>query len=412
VVIGASKIARDITARKQIEVERAALLGREYEARKEIERASRLKDEFLAVLSHELRTPLNAVLGYAQLLSSAGLSSERAQHAVKAILRNAQAQTRLVESLLDLSRVVAGKLELDLQSHDLGAILEAALEVVRADAEAKGVDFERFKTPVPVFVLGDATRLQQVFWNLFSNAVKFTPRGGRVSIRSRARDTVAVVEVTDTGAGISADFLPYMFDRFKQADGRTQSRGGLGLGLAVAREMVQAHGGTIVAESQGEGLGSTFLVTLPLATGAVTDDGVRTAPAFSIERLLGHLDILIVDDDEDARDLLALILESRGADTRSVASAAEALDSISRHAPSLLLSDLRMPSADGYSLIRQVRAAEDGHGRLPAIAVSANAGVAVRQQAIAAGYDVHVCKPVDATELTRAIIELTTRDGV
>jgi len=403
--------ARAYGEARRLAQERSQLLEREQLARTELERASRLKDEFLAVLSHELRTPLNAVLGYAQLLGSGALPPARAQHAIAAIQRNAQAQTRLVESLLDLSRILAGKLELDLRPQNLASVIEAALEVVRSDAETKEIAFDMDGTGPSVFVRGDATRLQQVFWNLFSNAVKFTPRGGRVSIRWATHDGVAVVDVEDNGQGIPADFLPHVFDRFKQGDAGRQSRAGLGLGLAVVREMVQAHGGTIVAESRGPHMGSTFRVTLPLALNAARRDDTRDRLTTADESL-AHLDILIVDDDEDARDLFALILESRGARTRSVASAHEALDAIRARRPNLLLSDLKMPGEDGYSLIRELRSRDDGAGRLAAIAVSANASLKDREQAVAAGYDLHVAKPVDPVELARMIVSVTKVDAV
>jgi PAS domain S-box-containing protein len=410
-VIGISKIARDITGRRQLDEQRAAMLAREHDARVEIERASQLKDEFLAVLSHELRTPLNAVLGYAHLLGSGTLSPERAQHAMAAIQRNAQAQARLVESLLDLSRILAGKLELDRRPQNVGAIIDAALEAVRAEAEAKGTTFDVSGLDSPMVVSGDATRLQQVFWNLFSNAIKFTARNGRVDVRALTRETIAVIEVADNGQGIPAEFLPHVFDRFKQADGGKPSRAGLGLGLAVAREMVQAHGGTIEAESLGEGRGSTFRVTLPLAIDVAHED-IAGAVLPATDQSLAHLDILIVDDDEDARDLLSLILESRGARTRSVTSAQEALDAIVAHRPNVLLSDLRMPNEDGYFLIRQVRGRENGGRRLPAIAVTANASLRDRDHSLAAGYDMHISKPVDPAELARLIVRVTNAHGV
>ncbi len=259
-------VCLDVTERKQVEEERAQLLVREQAARAEVERASRLKDEFLAALSHELRTPLNAVLGYAQLLGTGSLPPERAAHALEAIQRNAQAQARLIESLLDLSRIIAGKLELDLERLDLSSIVDAAVDVLRPEAEAKDLVLDVVASPSRVPLVGDGGRLQQVLWNLLSNAVKFTPPGGRVSVRVAREDSQVQIQVSDSGQGISPEFLPHVFDRFKQADhSKGRAQGGLGLGLALAREIVQAHGGTLVAESLGEGHGSTFIATLPVS---------------------------------------------------------------------------------------------------------------------------------------------------
>jgi len=259
----------DITVRKQIEAERAQLLVDEQAARAELERASRLKDEFLAVLSHELRTPLNAVLGYAQLLGAGTMPPERAAHAVEVIQRNAQALARLVESLLDLSRIIAGKLELDLERLNLCSAVDAAVDVIRPEADAKAIALDVDLAPAEISILADRGRLEQAFWNLLSNAIKFTPRGGRVAVRVTTRDDEARIQVIDNGEGISADFLPYVFDRFKQAGSQKRpAQAGLGLGLALVREMVQAHGGTIAAESPGPGRGSTFTITLPLTAPA------------------------------------------------------------------------------------------------------------------------------------------------
>ncbi len=388
--------------------ERARVLAREQAAREEMERASRLKDEFLAVLSHELRTPLNAILGYAHLLNSGVLPPERASHALDAIQRNAHAQARLVESLLDLSRVLAGKLELNLEELNLATIVNTAVDALGPGAEEKGMAIDAVVPPVPI--VADGGRLQQVFWNLLSNAIKFSDRGGRVAIRCTEEDAHVRVQITDDGQGIGTDFLPYVFDRFSQADGPTRrSRTGLGLGLAIVREMVQAHGGTVVAESPGEGRGSTFTVTLPLSIGSFAPGPKKTsASQADAPGLLPPIEILVVDDDADVRDLLALLLESRGAIARTVSSATEALDAISQRRPDLLLADLRMPNEDGYSLIRRVRARErERHeGRLPAIAVTAYASPSDRDQAIAAGYDAHVAKPVEPADLVRAVANL------
>jgi PAS domain S-box-containing protein len=408
--VGMRGVTFDITERKQV-------LAREQAARQEIERASRLKDEFLAVLSHELRTPLNAVLGYAHLLGSGALAPGRTKHALEAIERNAQAQSRLVESLLDLSRVMAGKLELNLEQVNLARVVDSAVDVIRPEAEAKRITLEVAPPPRDVTLVGDGSRLQQVFWNLLTNAVKFTPVGGRVGIRCLEEDARVRVLVTDTGQGISADFLPYVFDRFSQADShKRHATTGLGLGLALVREMVQAHGGSVAAESPGDGHGSTFTVTLPLSIGTATAL-LRTAFPEDEPESLPPIEVLIVDDEADGRELLALLLESRGAVARSVSSASEALDAMSQRRPDVLLADLRMPGEDGYSLIRRVRARERERQErpLPAIAVTAYASPRDRDQALAAGYDAHVAKPVDPRELARAVASVTRgiwqRDG-
>jgi PAS domain S-box-containing protein len=395
----------DITERKQIEAQRAELLDRERDARAELERASRLKDEFLAVLSHELRTPLNAVLGYAHLLSTGALPPERASHAIKAIQRNAQAQARLVESLLDLSRIIAGKLELDIQQVDVSRLIDGALDAVRPDAEAKGITID-VDLPSAVTLQGDGGRLQQVFWNLLSNAVKFTPNGGRIGVHVAQQDRAVAIAITDSGQGISAAFLPQVFDRFKQAENRGSPKG-LGLGLAVVREMVHAHGGRVLAESPGEGLGSTFTVTLPLS--AETQRLVLDTPAEPLTGSLEHLDILIVDDDGDVRDLMGLLLEARSARVRAASSTVEALDLIAERRPDVLLADVGMPEGGGYSLIRKLRALEgqQNRSRLPAIAVTAYATSTDRERALAEGYDGHVAKPVDPAALIRAIARVT-----
>jgi CheY-like chemotaxis protein len=302
---------------------------------------------------------------------------------------------------------MAGKLELDLQQVDPSRIVDAALDVIRPEAEAKGIRLEVVGPVSPIALIGVGSRLQQVLWNLLSNAVKFTPPEGRVTVRLSAQNSDVRIEVTDTGQGIYAEFLPHVFDRFSQGDSQKgRPRTGLGLGLALVREIVSAHNGTVVAESPGEGHGSTFVVTLPQFTGTITaeSDTAASASADSVESLVS-LEILVVDDDRDVRDLLALLLESRGAVARTVSSAAEAIDAIRRRRPQVLLADLRMPDEDGYSLIRKLRAEEQkqSQDRLPAIAVTADASSCDREQAIIAGYDAHIAKPVDPEELAHAI---------
>jgi PAS domain S-box-containing protein len=405
-------VCADVTERREIEDQRAQLLDREHAARVEIERASRLKDEFLAVLSHELRTPLNAVLGYAHLLNSGALPPERTGHALDAIQRNAQAQARLVESLLDLSRIMAGKFDLDLQRLDLGRVVEGAVDVIRPEADGRGVVLEVMPPPSPIALMADGGRLQQVLWNLLSNAVKFTPRDGRVTVGWRQQDSTVRIEVRDTGQGIRADFLPHVFDRFSQADSQMRgARAGLGLGLALVREMVTAHGGTVTAESPGDGQGSTFVVTLPaLPAEAGAKPAFPVAAAAGSAPPLPRLDILVVDDDGDVREVLALLLEAKGAVVRTASSAAEAFAAIRRRRPNLLLADLRMPGENGYSLIRKLRSEERTrhHAPLAAIAVSATDSQRDREEALVAGYDWHVAKPVTPDDLAHAIARVVS----
>ena len=408
-VIGASKIARDISGQKEAELERAEVLAREQAARAEGERASRLKDEFIAVLSHELRTPLNAVLGYSQLLTSGTLPAARVAHAIAAIERNARAQARLVESMLDLSRVMAGKLELNLDDVDLIAVIEASADALRPEAEVKGIAFEWRVPASPIRLAGDAARLQQVFWNLFSNALKFTRGPGRITIAVTPGPEDVAIAVSDDGQGIKSELIPHVFDRFRQGmneGGRAPA--GLGLGLALVKEMVQAHGGTVRADSGGEGQGSTFTVTLPLRRAPARPRQAR-APGGTGPGVLAA-DILIVDDERDAREFLALFLVGRGATVRTAASVPEALDAMARQPPDVLLADIGMPEEDGYSLIRRRRAyeAENHLARVPAIAVTAYASASDREAAIAAGYDMHLAKPVDSDALVAAVGSVTS----
>jgi CheY-like chemotaxis protein len=386
-------------------------LAREHAARVEIERASRLKDEFLAVLSHELRTPLNAVLGYANLLATGNLPPERIGHALNAIHRNARAQSRLIESLLDLSRIIAGKLELDLTPLDVRKLVDTAIDVVRPDAGAKDIALEVDGSSGEVPLVADGGRLQQVLWNLLSNAVKFTPAGGQVRVRLTKSNADVRIEVEDTGQGIRKNFLPYVFDRFRQGDGHHErSSTGLGLGLALVREMVQAHGGTVLAESAGEGRGSTFTVTLP--SRPQVPASLPEADADSPD--LRDVDVLVVDDDGDMRDLVAFLLGSRGATVRTVSSATAALDAISQGRPDVMIADLLMPIEDGYSLIRTLRARENKQHvvPLPAVAVTAYAGPADRERALTAGYDAHLAKPFDAEVLIRTIAKFADIQNV
>ena len=384
-------------------------------ARAEAEAATRAKDEFLATVSHELRSPLNAILTWAHMLRGGLIDADEARGAVDIIERNARSQRRLIEDLLDVSRIVSGQLRLDRATVELRAVVAALAESARGAAEAKGVGIDVRLPDEPTAVRGDASRLHQVFENLVSNAVKFTPAGGRVTIELARSGSHATTTVRDTGIGIAREVLPHVFERFHQADSSTTRRhGGLGLGLAIARDLVEVHGGAIDVTSPGEGRGATFTVTLPL------DPSTRSLPAPAEHRLLrfdGALDlarvrVLVVEDERDARTFLTTLLSRCGADVTPVASVREALADISAQPPDVLISDLAMPDEDGFDLIREVRSMEGGRGtRVPAIAVTALARPEDRARAIAAGYDVHLAKPVEPHEVV-AVVARAVRDAV
>jgi PAS domain S-box-containing protein len=392
---------RDITDRKRAEADRAHLI-REQAARAEAESANRIKDEFLMTLSHELRTPLNAILGWVQILRS-GWSGD-ATEALDTIDRNARAQVQLVEDLLDVSRIVSGKLRLDSQPIDLQQVAMQAIEVVRPAAAAKHLELLHvFDGSRPV-VKGDPDRVQQVVWNLLSNAVKFTPRGGRVEVRISAATNHAVVTVHDSGAGIPPEFLPHLFERFRQQDSSTtRQHGGLGLGLAIVRHLVELHGGTVAAESSGEGRGSTFTVTLPLHDVGIGAT-VQKAPKIGTHmvRLTGTR-VLVVDDRMDERQLFEFVLEHAGAEVRTAATASEACQIFDDWRPDVLLSDIAMPDEDGYALLKRLRSQQSD---LPAIAVTAHARQEDRERALSAGFNLYVAKPVDPVRLTEAVDRL------
>jgi PAS domain S-box-containing protein len=415
---GAVLIVADITARRAAEAERARLLERETAARQEAEGANRLKDDFLATLSHELRTPLNAIVGWATILRSQAGDPALAQRAVTVIERNARIQKQLIEDILDVSRVVTGKLRLVVAPVDLGAVVEGALESVRPSAQAKQIALE-VSCPRDLGPLeGDADRLQQVIWNLLSNAVKFTPLGGRVSVRA-AREAAGVrLEVEDTGAGVDAEFLPHMFERFRQADSSsTRRHGGLGLGLAIVRHLVELHGGTVEAASAGPGQGATFTVRLPsriprapfvlpsppAEPAAAAGD---TGGSGAVARLDG-LRILVVEDEPDTLDLVTTILRDRGAEVTPVSSAREAMDALGRARPDVLLSDIGLPGEDGLALIHAVRRLPEAEGgRLPAAALTAYAREQDRVEALRAGFQAHVAKPIQPPDLVRIVASL------
>lgn len=413
-------VAQDVTKQKQAEAERAELLAREQAARKTAEAANRTKDEFLATVSHELRTPLNAILGWTHLLKSGKLSPETMADGLKAIEHSARAQTRLIEDILDVSRIITGKLQLTLQPVELVSVVRAALDTVRVAAEAKAIRLELVADPKAGFIPGDPDRLQQVVWNLLSNAVKFTGQGGRVTVRLEALGKHVQIQVSDTGQGIPADFLPYVFDRFYQADSTTtRSYSGLGLGLAIVRHLVELHGGTVRAESPGVGQGATFMIRLPRASShheaagskPTRADAEVATPAEPPPPLRG-VRVLIVVDEAETRQILTLALEQYGCDVAAVGSVAEALELLTQSRWDVLVSDIAMPGQDGYTLIGRVRARppEQG-GRMPAVALTAYARVEDCQRALDAGYDSYIPKPAEPIELARAMADLLGRTG-
>lgn len=401
-------IKRDITARKKTEEKLAQLLVRERSARAEAEKANRLKDEFLATLSHELRTPLNAVLGWARILKSGRLDKDSSGHAIEVIERNAWAQKQIIEDILDVSRVITGKLQLHLGPVDLIAVVNAALDAVRPALEAKEIKIETNYQAGLKVIAGDLDRLQQVVWNLLSNASKFTPAGGVVEVCVTQDETFARIDVRDTGPGIAGEFLPHVFERFRQADGSTtRTHGGLGLGLAIVRHLVELHGGVIAAENAAGGLGAIFTVKLPLPTSELSLELIP--PPTPLEENLIDVDlenvrILVVEDQLDALDLITIDLAEHGAKVRGASSAADAIALLRSEQFDLLISDIGMADTDGYNLIRQVRNQEGAEGEhIPAIALTAYARTQDRVRAIAAGYNTHVAKPVEIKELITVV---------
>ena len=426
----------DITDRKQVEEERKALLAREQAARAQAEAANRMKDEFLATLSHELRTPLNAVLGWANLLRSRQLNPATTARALETIERNARAQNQMIEDLLDISRVIRGKLRLTMSPTDLSLVVEAALEAVRPIAAAKTISLEKFYSPpatgLPepsMIVSGDASRLQQVAWNLLTNAIKFTPVGGKVEVHlfvdqpqeaSSCPAPFVCIQVKDTGQGISAEFLPYIFEYFRQADSSsTRSQGGLGLGLAIVRQLVEMHGGGVCADSLGIGQGATFTVRLPLLVevnhqqtkdsqqelllNAPLASSVPLASLASSAPTLQGLQVLLVDDEVDTREMLVTTLEFSGASVTAVDSVAAAKSAIALSLPDLLVSDIAMPEEDGYALINYLQTQGI---QIPAVALTAYASESDRQTAIIAGFQRHLAKPVVPEQLIAVVAEL------
>jgi PAS domain S-box-containing protein len=391
-------------------------------ALREAEDANRTKDEFLATLSHELRTPLTAILGWARMLSSRQLDDASTARALETIERNAKAQSQLIEDILDVSRVITGKLRLEVQPVNLASVIESAINAVLPAADAKGIRLQRVLDTGSSIVSGDPARLQQIIWNLLSNAIKFTPKDGRVQVKLERVNSHIEVTVTDNGQGISPDILPHIFERFRQADSSTtRAHGGLGLGLAIVRHLVEMHGGTVRAESSGEGQGATFIINLPLVVMRSFDvqsasDAKRVHPTasagvpFDCPPELDGLRLLVVDDEADTRALLKAVLEQCGAFVITVSSAGEALAALKETRPDVLISDLGMPEEDGYALIKKVRAlsAEDG-GQTPSAALTAYARVEDRMKVLRAGFQIHIPKPVEPAELITVVANLAGR---
>jgi PAS domain S-box-containing protein len=433
-LVSVLSLVLDVTARELAAMERTGALLREREAREEAERADRLKDEFLATLSHELRTPLTSVLGWATLIRAGDIDEANYAIALETIERNARLQARLIDDLLDVSRIITGNLHLELRPIDLSPVVEAARDAVRPTAEAKGIQLQTSLASGKCSIKGDSNRLRQVVWNLLLNAIKFTPRGGSVSTELSCNDSSVQLTVADTGEGIDADFLPHVFDRFRQAEGSISRRqGGLGLGLAVVRHLVELHGGSVRAASEGKGKGATFTVELPLVrqeegsvathvVGAVVPDDSARAIAVANDGgawtgkakaqnlrteddvSLSGVSVLLVEDDVDTRTLIHRVLELSGAKVISTASAAEALKAFKVKIPDVLVSDIAMPDEDGYSLLRKVRSLPNEHGgQTPAIALTGYASAKDKADTFAAGYQAHVAKPLEPADLITAI---------
>ena len=418
-IIGASKVARDISDQRRREEERQSLLEREREARAEAEAVNRSKDQFLATLSHELRTPLNAIYGWARMLDTGRLDEPAIRRATEAILRNAAAQVQLIEDLFDVSRVITGNMRLEVRPLNVAAVLEAALDTVRPAATAKGVHLESVLEHGAEAMMGDPARLQQVIWNLLMNAVKFTPRGGRVTAHLRRVDTHIEIVVSDTGEGIAPEHMPRLFQRFGQADSSsTRGHTGLGIGLALVRHLVDLHGGMVNAHSAGQGLGATFTVTLPVSAVPALfppphpASEPASAPGTDQQKpvSLRDLRILVVDDDAEGLELAALILINAGAEVRTSPSAADAIAVLEGWSPDVLVTDLAMPGEDGFSLLRRARRVTTQRGRrLPALALTAYGRSEDRIRVLAAGFSLHLAKPVNPAELVLCVASLGGR---
>jgi signal transduction histidine kinase/ActR/RegA family two-component response regulator len=396
----------DINDRKAFELQLRARESHFREMAQELQQSNRMKDEFLATLSHELRTPLNAVLGWAHMLRGRTLSPELEQRALESLERNARAQSQLIDDLLDMSRIVSGRLQIAEESVDLESVVSAAVETMRPAAVSKGVDLiVQSSTRQRLMVRGDAHRLKQVFWNLLSNAIKFTPRSGRVVLEVRADDANAQVEVRDSGEGIDPAFLPHVFERFRQADATsTRRHGGLGLGLSIARYVAEAHGGSISAHSEGRNRGAAFTVQLPRDTSAADAPPATVTPTKQMP--LSGTSILVVDDDADAQELFRVALEIAGARVTTAASAEHALEAVGEGTIDLLIADIRMRECDGLELMQRIRALPLPLGQLPAIAATSFGSVRQRTEAFEAGFNAHVAKPLEVDRLLAAVLDV------
>jgi PAS domain S-box-containing protein len=403
-------MAANLTA---VAIENARLLERESSARAAAEESNRLKDEFLATVSHELRTPLTAILGWSRMLEAGSIADPMASRALETIRRNAKAQSQIIDDILDVSRIITGKLYLDLHPLELAPVIEAAVNVVRPTAEAKGIQILIQLEPKSMVVTGDSNRLQQVVWNLLSNAIKFTPSGGSVCLSTAEVGSQIEIRVTDTGQGISRDFLPFVFDRFRQADSTsTRQHGGLGLGLAIARHLVEIHGGTIKAESLGDGKGATFSVRLP-SVGPLASlnrqparEKEESPDGFGFDSRLDGIHVLLVDDDADTLDLLSAALRQQKATVTAVCSAQDAIQAIKISKPDVVVSDIAMPCEDGYQLLERIRAMNfDGAGPIPALAITAHAKHENREEALSSGYQGYLAKPIELSELVTAVVQ-------
>jgi PAS domain S-box-containing protein len=419
-IIGASKVARDITDRKRAEEERERLASRERIARRTADEANRLKDDFLATVSHELRNPLNSIVGWAGLLSSGKLSEETTERAIAAIMRAAQAQEQIISDLFDVSRIISGRLRLEIRPIQLAEVLETAIDTIRPAAEAKQINMQVLLDPAVGPMAGDPDRLRQVLWNLLSNAVKFTPKEGRIQIISQRIDSHIEIIVSDTGIGIEPKLLPYVFDRFRQGDsGSNRQSPGLGLGLAIVRNLVELHGGTVSAESNGSGQGARFAIKLPtLIAGVIAHGEERNhAPATEViasdgDPALKNLKVLVVDDEDSAREVAATILMQAQAEVRTAGSAGAALQIMDEWEPDVLVADIGMPYIDGYALIREVRArGSQNGGNVPAAALTAYARTQDRLRVLSAGFQMHIPKPIQADELVAVVASLAKRGG-
>jgi PAS domain S-box-containing protein len=425
-LVGFAKLTRDLTESKRVEAieershQREQILDAERSARMAAQRATRIKDEFLATLSHELRTPLSAILGWTQLLMKKGTASSPLdqRRAIETIDRNARAQAQLIDDLLDLSRIVTGKVRLDLKQVSMHDVVQAAVDSVTPTAIAKGIRLISLLEPAHAAISGDHSRLQQVVWNLLSNALKFTPKGGHVQVLLRRVNSHIELSVSDDGVGIPATYLPHVFDRFSQRDSSTtRVHGGLGLGLAICKQLIELHGGTIRAASEGDGRGSSFFVDLPISIVQVEEERTRVHPTVELPASTGFGDdprfegvhVFVVDDEPDARELLSRVFKDQGAEVTAFASGEEFLNAVRSSRPSVIICDIGMPHTDGYQLMRALRASESRGSRIPALALTAFARAEDRKRSLMAGYQAHMAKPFDVAELLLQVAGLLGR---